>query len=112
MDKLDTAELCINLKDHKLFSKDADGNVFEVSPDAANPDLTDYSKGDNVSELNNDAGYITVADVGDGKITITDADGKPVGEFTVNQDGNTDITLPAIPVVEDQIHIGDTYPNV
>ena len=29
-DKLDTAELCINLKDQKLFSKDADGNVFEL----------------------------------------------------------------------------------
>ena len=29
-DKLDTAELCINLKDQKLYSKDADGNVFEL----------------------------------------------------------------------------------
>ena len=30
-DKLDVAELCVNLKDHKLFSKDADGNVFEIA---------------------------------------------------------------------------------
>ena len=29
-DKLDVAELCVNLKDQKLFSKDADGNVFEL----------------------------------------------------------------------------------
>ena len=29
-DKLDVAELCINLKDQKLYSKDADGNVFEL----------------------------------------------------------------------------------
>ena len=29
-DKLDTAELCINLKDQKLYSKDVDGNVFEL----------------------------------------------------------------------------------
>ena len=29
-DKLDTAELCINLKDHKLYSKDVDDNVFQV----------------------------------------------------------------------------------
>ena len=29
-DKLDTAELCVNLKDQKLYSKDADGNVFEL----------------------------------------------------------------------------------
>ena len=74
-------------------------------------DLTDYlQKGDNVSELTNDAGYITAADVYDGKITITDADGNP----TVNSPNRQrhPITLPAIPVVEDQIHIGDTYPNV
>ena len=35
-DKLDTAELCINLKDQKLFSKDADGNVFELGKTAVN----------------------------------------------------------------------------
>ena len=29
-DKLDVAELCVNLKDQKLYSKDADGNVFEL----------------------------------------------------------------------------------
>ena len=29
-DKLDVAELCVNLKDHKLYSKDADGNIFEL----------------------------------------------------------------------------------
>ena len=41
-DVLDTAELCINLKDHKLFSKDADGNVFEAISRCQSPDLTDY----------------------------------------------------------------------
>ena len=29
-DKIDVAELCVNLQDHKLFSKDADGNIFEL----------------------------------------------------------------------------------
>lgn len=29
-DKLDVAELCVNLKDQKLYSKDADGNIFEL----------------------------------------------------------------------------------
>ena len=33
--QLDTAELCINLKDKKLFSKDADGNVFEFESDGS-----------------------------------------------------------------------------
>ena len=60
-DKLDTAELCINLKDQKLFSKDADGTVFEIGSDQ---DLSNYlEKGDNVSELTNDAGYITAAEI-------------------------------------------------
>ena len=54
---------------------------------------------------------VNLPDVGDGTITIVDADGGAVGEFTVNQDGDTEITLPEIPVPEDQIHIGDTYPG-
>ena len=48
-DKLDTAELCINLKDQKLFSKDADGNVFEVGggvESGANPPDTGNEIGD------------------------------------------------------------------
>lgn len=52
--------------------------------------------GDNISELNNDSGFITDADVGDGTITITDSDGTEIGSFTVNQAGDTDIALPAI----------------
>ena len=64
----------------------------------ANPDLTDYlQKGDNVSDLINDAGYITDADVGDGKLTIKDAEGTTLGEFTADQATGTDteVTLPA-----------------
>jgi len=70
--------------------------------DGKNPDGTDnpsakeyLEAGDNVSELTNDAGYITSADVGDGTIKITKADGTEVGSFTVNQSGDTDIALPA-----------------
>ncbi len=58
---LDTGELALNLKDQKLFSKDADGNVFEIGQTA---DLSNYlEKGDNVSDLTNDAGYITVDEI-------------------------------------------------
>jgi hypothetical protein len=58
---LATAELALNLKDQKLYSKDADGNVFEIGEAE---DLSNYlEKGDNVSELTNDAGYITVDEV-------------------------------------------------
>ena len=67
------------------------------NPDGTpNPGAPVYLKpGDDVSELSNDAGYITSADVGDGTITITKADGTEVGSFTVNQSGDTDIALPA-----------------
>ena len=110
-----------------------------LNPDGSpNPGNDGYLKpGDDVSELENDAGYLTEAevinilegnnpdgtdkpggeeyaklsDIGDGTITIVDAEGDPVGEFTVNQDGDTEITLPEIPVPEDQIHVGDTYPG-
>ena len=49
-DKLDTAELCINLKDHKLFSKDADGNIFEVGG-SVNSGNTPPGSGNNIGDL-------------------------------------------------------------
>ena len=45
-DKLDVAELCVNLKDHKLFSKDADSNIFEVGLADAPSDSTLYGRKD------------------------------------------------------------------
>ena len=61
-----------------------------------NPDLGTYlQSGDNISELVNDANYVTSADIGDGTITITKSDGSAVGSFTVNQAGDTSIALPA-----------------
>ena len=58
---LATAELALNLKDQKLYSKDADSNVFEIGQAA---DLSNYlEKGDNVSDLTNDAGYITIGEI-------------------------------------------------
>ena len=29
-DQIDVAELCVNLQDHKLYSKDTEGNIFEL----------------------------------------------------------------------------------
>ena len=52
-DKIDVAELCVNLKDRKLYSKDADGNVFQISggdgasvPGGDTPPSTDNNIGD------------------------------------------------------------------
>ena len=58
-------------------------------------DVGALAPGDDISELNNDSGFITAADVGDGTITIKKSDGTEVGSFTVNQAGDTDILLPA-----------------
>ena len=58
-------------------------------------DVGALAPGDDISELNNDSGFITAADVGDGTITITKSDGTEVGSFTVNQAGDTTIALPA-----------------
>jgi hypothetical protein len=41
--------------------------------------------------------------VGDGKITLTEADGTPVGEFTVNQAGDVEIALPQV-VIPESLH--------
>ena len=51
--------------------------------------------------------------IGDGKITIVDADGEPVGSNSgpSTKQAIPEISLPEIPVPEDQIHIGDTYPG-
>lgn len=49
-DKLDTAELCLNLKDHTLFSKDADGAVFQVAGDGGGA-TGDYVKLDDEGSL-------------------------------------------------------------
>ena len=76
-------------------------------------DVGALAAGDDVSELTNDAGYITAADlpappvVNDGKITIVDADGGAVGEFTVNQAGDTEITLPEIPETTGFVKLND-----
>lgn len=41
--------------------------------------------------------------IGDGKITLTEFDGTPVGEFTVNQDGDLTIALPQV-VIPESLH--------
>ena len=52
---------------------------------------------------------------GNGKITITQSDGTPVGEFTVNQDGDASIALPQVVIPEALnplgfIDVSDTAP--
>ena len=59
-DKLDTAELCINLKDQKLFSKDADGNVFEVAGGKVESGPTPPPNGNEIGDLFWDGDFLLV----------------------------------------------------
>ena len=49
------------------------------------------------------ANAISNIKIGDGEITITESDGKPVGKFTVNQAGDATITLPQV-VIPESLH--------
>ena len=59
-DKLDTAELCINLKDQKLYSKDADGNVFEIAGGKVESGPTPPSNGNEIGDLWWDGDFLLV----------------------------------------------------
>ena len=73
---------------------------------------TALQPGDNISELNNDAGYLTNADIptiGNGTITITQG-GVVKGTFTTNQAGDTTIEVDegSAPVItDDTVYIDD-----
>ena len=118
-DQLDTAELCIQLKDKKLFSKDADGNVFAVAGANAIEEVNlGYTAAADKGTVTNDAGADAelplatsseaglmspaafgvldgITAIGDGTISIVDSSGGAVGSFTTNQAGNDTISLPA-----------------
>ena len=105
-------DLWYNTSDGRIYVYFDDGNTeqwVDASPiesggsdfSGSYNDLTDKPDiPDSTSDLTNDSGFITTADlptVGDGTITIYESDGTTeVGSFTVNQTGATDISLPVI----------------
>lgn len=92
-DLLDVNIGTITLADGQSLVYDATSGQWRNTALTA-ADVGALAAGDNVSDLTNDAGYITSADVGDGTITIKTDGGSTVGSFTVNQAGSQDITLP------------------
>ena len=99
--QLDTAELVLNLKDHKLFSKDADGNVFELGqtgvpgggdpPDSGNETGDLWWDGDNLLIWNGVdwevVGAVTSVNskTGDVVLELNDIDDVDVDGVTDNQ---------------------------
>ena len=76
-----SGELAVNYNtnDPAIFLKDSNNQIIRIAGAGY-----DYNDLDNLPTI------------GDGEITIEDADGSEVGSFTVNQTGDATITLPAV----------------
>lgn len=88
---LQPAELAINLKDQKLYSKDVDGVVFEVGKDAA-VDLG-YTPAADKGTVTNTAGddaELPLADSSNAGL-LAPGDKDKLDEITINADGDLDI---------------------
>lgn len=84
---LDTGELALNLKDQKLYSKDADGNVFEIGKEGDTPNLQAVLDEGNTSTtdlgISNGAAGVTLSNTGDVQASnILRAGGIVGGYFT------------------------------
>ena len=103
-----------------LTITDSDGNILGVFTANQETDLEIIIPADNFSGSWNDLedkpttfppsyhvhdynDLLNKPTIGDGTITIKDSDGASVGSFTVNQEGNTDISLPQV-VIPDSLH--------
>ena len=88
-DKIDVAELCINLKDQKLYSKDADGNVFELGKTAVNNGPIPPISGNEIGDLWWDGSNLLVWNGSDWEIVgakeLGDLDDVEVGGVTDKQ---------------------------
>ena len=105
-DKLDTAELCINLKDHKLFSKDADGNVFELGKTAVNNGPTPPSNGNEIGDLWWDGDNLLVWNGSSWEIVgaVTSVNGE-VGDVVLELGDLDDVAVDG--VVDEQVLVYD-----
>ena len=105
-DKLDTAELCINLKDQKLYSKDADGNVFELGKTAVNNGPTPPSNGNETGDLWWDGDNLLVWNGSSWEIVgaVTSVNGE-VGDVVLELGDLDDVAVDG--VVDEQVLVYD-----
>ena len=95
-DKLDVAELCINLKDQKLYSKDADGNVFELGGKVDSGITPPPGPGNSIGDLFWDGDFLLVwngnewVPVGAANLDYTPAPDKG----TITNTAGDDVDLP------------------
>ena len=84
--QMEYGELAVNYnnQDPAIFIKDSNDQIVRIAGAGY-----DYNDLDNIPTI------------GDGEITIEDADGNEVGSFTVNQTGDATISLPAADTVGD-----------
>ena len=84
--QMEYGELAVNYSntDPAIFLKDSNDNIVRIAGGG--------SEGSFDGEYNNLTNKPTI---GDGTLTISDADGNEVGTFTANQTGDVEVTLPA-----------------
>ena len=105
--KLGYHDIVYNLKSGKFFVPLPGDNYYELDVQTGGGswnDLTDkpatFPPSDHVHDYND---LLNKPTIGDGTITIKDSDGASVGSFTVNQEGNTDISLPEV-IIPESLH--------
>ena len=84
--QMEYGELAVNYSntDPAIFLKDSNDNIVRIAGGG--------SEGSFDGDYNNLTNKPTI---GDGTLTISDADGNEVGTFTANQTGDVEVTLPA-----------------
>ena len=87
------------------------GSINNISLDVLGKAVSTATQSTDSSTTLTTKGYVDglIPTVGNGRITIKDSDGNNVGDFTVNQSGNKDLTLPAPPDVS-AVTISDSAP--
>ena len=111
-DKLDTAELCVNLKDHKLYSKDADDNVFEIGAASVGSGPTPPTNDNEAGDLWWDGDFLLVWNGSDWEKVggVTSVNGE-TGDVVLGLGDINDVTLTNIDTGDIVVWNGTAWVN-